>query len=139
MSEALEPERRQLLLDRLAAGQWNGIPGCHPSRATRKLAREAFKELCDRDEAFAKKVEQPRESRRSGARYIVSTENGYCGFRRRRFASEHFDLYRDLCEPGQAVILSKVRRRGGMKVLREYVAPSESEVSVRTEPPKGSS
>lgn len=54
--------RRQALLDRLAAGQFNGIT--RPTPETKRLARVAYDELYAEDEGFRKLVDRNRESRR---------------------------------------------------------------------------
>jgi len=54
--------RRQALLDRLAAGQYNGIT--RPTPEQKRLARVAFDELYAEDEGFRKVVDKNRESRR---------------------------------------------------------------------------
>jgi hypothetical protein len=54
--------RRQALLDRLAAGQYNGIT--RPSPEDKRLARAAFDELYADDEGFRKVIDENRESRR---------------------------------------------------------------------------
>lgn len=54
--------RRQALLDRLAAGQYNGIT--RPTPEQKRLARAAYEELYEHDEGYRKMVDKNRESRR---------------------------------------------------------------------------
>lgn len=54
--------RRQALLDRLAAGQYNGIT--RPTPEQKRLARAAYEELYEHDEGYRKMIDRNREIRR---------------------------------------------------------------------------